>query len=82
MFPCKFWNSTLVVSKEGKAHNKLKSRYNWFFFFHYKQQEKTQIQKDLWRIEDVTAGLSANKANYKTIVDSIKNPGKENVMGK
>ncbi|XP_021257276.1 pleckstrin homology domain-containing family A member 7-like isoform X9 [Numida meleagris] len=37
-------------------------------------QEKTQIQKDLWRIEDVTAGLSANKANYKTIVDSIKNP--------
>uniref|UniRef100_A0A669QW44 Pleckstrin homology domain containing A7 n=1 Tax=Phasianus colchicus TaxID=9054 RepID=A0A669QW44_PHACC len=24
-------------------------------------QEKTQIQKDLWRIEDVTAGLSANK---------------------
>ncbi|XP_072194485.1 pleckstrin homology domain-containing family A member 7 isoform X2 [Excalfactoria chinensis] len=37
-------------------------------------QEKTQIQKDLWRIEDVMAGLSANKANYKTIVDSIKNP--------
>uniref|UniRef100_A0A672ULL6 Pleckstrin homology domain containing A7 n=1 Tax=Strigops habroptila TaxID=2489341 RepID=A0A672ULL6_STRHB len=37
-------------------------------------QEKTQIQKDLWRIEDVTAGLNANKANYKTIVDSIKNP--------
>ncbi|XP_035182876.1 pleckstrin homology domain-containing family A member 7 isoform X8 [Oxyura jamaicensis] len=37
-------------------------------------QEKAQIQKDLWRIEDVTAGLSANKANYKTIVDSIKNP--------
>ncbi|KAK4822104.1 hypothetical protein QYF61_009804 [Mycteria americana] len=37
-------------------------------------QEKTQIQKDLWRIEDVTAGLSANKTNYKTIVDSIKNP--------
>ncbi|XP_009696184.1 PREDICTED: pleckstrin homology domain-containing family A member 7, partial [Cariama cristata] len=36
--------------------------------------EKTQIQKDLWRIEDVTAGLSANKTNYKTIVDSIKNP--------
>lgn len=51
-----------------------------FFPFCYKHQEKTQIQKDLWRIEDVTAGLSANKTNYKTIVDSIKNPGKENVM--
>uniref|UniRef100_A0A8B9QBH5 Pleckstrin homology domain containing A7 n=1 Tax=Apteryx owenii TaxID=8824 RepID=A0A8B9QBH5_APTOW len=36
--------------------------------------EKTQIQKDLWRIEDVTAGLSVNKTNYKTIVESIKNP--------
>lgn len=34
----------------------------------------------MWRIEDVTAGLSANKANYKTIVDSIKNPGKENLI--
>ncbi|XP_048803735.1 pleckstrin homology domain-containing family A member 7 isoform X3 [Lagopus muta] len=42
-------------------------------------QEKTQIQKDLWRIEDVTAGLSANKANYKTIVDSIKNPERKTV---
>ncbi|XP_071895397.1 pleckstrin homology domain-containing family A member 7 isoform X7 [Anas platyrhynchos] len=42
-------------------------------------QEKAQIQKDLWRIEDVTAGLSANKANYKTIVDSIKNPERKTV---
>ncbi|XP_040529348.1 pleckstrin homology domain-containing family A member 7 isoform X3 [Gallus gallus] len=42
-------------------------------------QEKTQIQKDLWRIEDVTAGLSVNKANYKTIVDSIKNPERKTV---
>lgn len=38
------------------------------------------MQKDLWRIEDVTAGLSANKTNYKTIVDSIKNPGKESII--
>lgn len=38
------------------------------------------MQKDLWRIEDVTAGLSANKSNYKVIIDSIKNPGKRNTM--
>ncbi|OXB55120.1 hypothetical protein ASZ78_011842 [Callipepla squamata] len=42
-------------------------------------QEKTQIQKDLWRIEDVTAGLSATKANYRTIVESIKNPERKTV---
>lgn len=38
------------------------------------------MQKDLWRIEDVTAGLSANKSNYKVIIESIKNPGKINTM--
>lgn len=37
------------------------------------------MQKDLWRIEDVTAGLSANKSNYKVIIESIKNPGKLNI---
>lgn len=52
----------------------------YIFSFIINNQEKAQIQKDLWRIEDVTAGLSANKANYKTIVDSIKNPGKENII--
>lgn len=38
------------------------------------------MQKDLWRIEDVTAGLSANKSNYKVIIESIKNPGKELIL--
>lgn len=39
-------------------------------------QEKSQIQKDLWRIEDVLAGLSVNKENYRILVGSVKNPGK------
>lgn len=39
-------------------------------------QEKSQIQKDLWRIEDVLAGLSVNKENYRVLVGSVKNPGK------
>ncbi|XP_060796763.1 pleckstrin homology domain-containing family A member 7 isoform X3 [Neoarius graeffei] len=39
------------------------------------QQEKGQLRKELWRIEDVMAGLSASKANYKMIVDSVQNPG-------
>ena len=38
-------------------------------------QEKSQIQKDLWRIEDVIAGLSANKENFRILVESVKNPG-------
>ncbi|XP_069479866.1 pleckstrin homology domain-containing family A member 7 isoform X3 [Ambystoma mexicanum] len=42
-------------------------------------QEKTQMQKDLWRIEDVRAGLSANKTNYRVLVESIKNPERKTV---
>lgn len=39
------------------------------------QQEKVQIRKELWRIEDVIAGLSTTKANYKVTVSSVTNPG-------
>ncbi|XP_031756215.1 pleckstrin homology domain-containing family A member 7 isoform X5 [Xenopus tropicalis] len=42
-------------------------------------QEKAQMQKDLWRIEDVTAGLSANKLTYKVLVESFKNPERKTV---
>ncbi|XP_075423840.1 pleckstrin homology domain-containing family A member 7 isoform X5 [Ascaphus truei] len=42
-------------------------------------QEKAQMQKDLWRIEDVTGGLSANKLNYKILVESFKNPERKTV---
>ncbi|XP_077590548.1 pleckstrin homology domain-containing family A member 7-like [Stigmatopora nigra] len=38
------------------------------------QQEKTEIKRELWRIEDVMAGLSGSKANYKVTVESVQNP--------
>uniref|UniRef100_A0A3P9HP70 Pleckstrin homology domain containing, family A member 7b n=1 Tax=Oryzias latipes TaxID=8090 RepID=A0A3P9HP70_ORYLA len=38
------------------------------------QQEKAQIKKELRRIEDVIAGLSTNKANYKITISSVTNP--------
>ncbi|CAL9701624.1 unnamed protein product [Knipowitschia caucasica] len=38
------------------------------------QQEKVQLRKELWRIEDVIAGLSENKTNYKVTISSITNP--------
>ncbi|XP_033909350.3 pleckstrin homology domain-containing family A member 7-like isoform X7 [Acipenser ruthenus] len=41
------------------------------------KQEKSQMQKDLWRIEDVMAGLSSSKANYKFTIDSVQNPERQ-----
>ncbi|KAJ7994992.1 hypothetical protein DPEC_G00255280 [Dallia pectoralis] len=38
------------------------------------QQEKSQIKRELWRIEDVLAGLSSNKANYQFTISSVNNP--------
>ncbi|XP_029000086.1 pleckstrin homology domain-containing family A member 7 isoform X5 [Betta splendens] len=38
------------------------------------QHEKVQIRKELWRIEDVIAGLSTSKANYKVTISSVTNP--------
>ncbi|XP_067349872.1 pleckstrin homology domain-containing family A member 7 isoform X2 [Channa argus] len=38
------------------------------------QQEKNEMKRELWRIEDVMAGLSASKANYKITIDSVQNP--------
>ncbi|XP_034535962.1 pleckstrin homology domain-containing family A member 7 isoform X2 [Notolabrus celidotus] len=38
------------------------------------QQEKVQIRKELWRIEDVIAGLSTSKAIYKVTISSVTNP--------
>uniref|UniRef100_A0A8C3SH18 Pleckstrin homology domain containing A7 n=1 Tax=Chelydra serpentina TaxID=8475 RepID=A0A8C3SH18_CHESE len=70
------WNEYLKLEKDvNQLKQALQEQMNRSFF----PQEKTQIQKDLWRIEDVTAGLSANKANYKVIVDSIKNPERKTV---
>ncbi|CAN9498934.1 unnamed protein product [Ophioblennius macclurei] len=38
------------------------------------QQEKSEMKRELWRIEDVMAGLSASKTNYKITIDSVQNP--------
>ncbi|XP_041854137.1 pleckstrin homology domain-containing family A member 7-like isoform X9 [Melanotaenia boesemani] len=38
------------------------------------QQEKAEMKRELWRIEDVMAGLSASKANYKITIESVQNP--------
>ncbi|KAM7163520.1 pleckstrin homology domain-containing family A member 7 isoform 5-T5 [Macrochelys suwanniensis] len=70
------WNEYLKLEKDvNQLKQALQEQMNRSFF----PQEKTQMQKDLWRIEDVTAGLSANKANYKVIVESIKNPERKTV---
>uniref|UniRef100_A0A3B4T6B9 Pleckstrin homology domain containing, family A member 7a n=1 Tax=Seriola dumerili TaxID=41447 RepID=A0A3B4T6B9_SERDU len=37
-------------------------------------QEKSEMKRELWRIEDVMAGLSSSKANYKITIDSVQNP--------
>ncbi|XP_075784173.1 pleckstrin homology domain-containing family A member 7 isoform X4 [Pelodiscus sinensis] len=70
------WNEYLKLEKDvNQLRQALQEQMNRSLF----PQEKTQMQKDLWRIEDVTAGLSANKANYKVIVESIKNPERKTV---
>ncbi|XP_034089191.1 pleckstrin homology domain-containing family A member 7-like isoform X4 [Gymnodraco acuticeps] len=38
------------------------------------QQEKGEMKRELWRIEDVMGGLCASKANYKITIDSVQNP--------
>uniref|UniRef100_A0ACB8G4G4 Pleckstrin y domain-containing A member 7 n=1 Tax=Sphaerodactylus townsendi TaxID=933632 RepID=A0ACB8G4G4_9SAUR len=70
------WNEYLKLEKDvNQLKQALQEQMNRSFF----SQERTQIQKDLWRIEDVTAGLSANKSNYKIIIESIKNPERKTV---
>uniref|UniRef100_A0A8C8RQW0 Pleckstrin homology domain containing A7 n=1 Tax=Pelusios castaneus TaxID=367368 RepID=A0A8C8RQW0_9SAUR len=70
------WNEYLKLEKDV---NQLKQALQEPMIRSFFPQEKTQMQKDLWRIEDVTAVLSANKRNYKVIIDSIKNPDRKTV---
>lgn len=37
--------------------------------------QKSELKRELWRIEDVLAGLSASKANYRVTIESVQNPG-------
>ncbi|XP_060033072.1 pleckstrin homology domain-containing family A member 7 isoform X4 [Erinaceus europaeus] len=70
------WNEYLKLERDvEQLKQTLQEQHKRAFFF----QEKSQIQKDLWRIEDVIAGLSANKENFRILVDSVKNPERKTV---
>ncbi|XP_055971836.1 pleckstrin homology domain-containing family A member 7 isoform X3 [Sorex fumeus] len=70
------WNEYLRLESDvEQLKQALQEQHKRAFFF----QEKSQLQKDLWRIEDVLAGLSANKENFRVLVDSVKNPERKTV---
>ncbi|XP_058993232.1 pleckstrin homology domain-containing family A member 7 isoform X3 [Mustela lutreola] len=70
------WNEYLKLESDvQQLKQTLQEQHRRAFFF----QEKSQIQKDLWRIEDVIAGLSANKENFRILVESVKNPERKTV---
>ncbi|XP_008571508.1 PREDICTED: pleckstrin homology domain-containing family A member 7 isoform X1 [Galeopterus variegatus] len=70
------WNEYLKLESDvEQLKQALQEQHRRAFFF----QEKSQIQKDLWRIEDVIAGLSANKENFRILVESVKNPERKTV---
>ncbi|XP_008065513.1 pleckstrin homology domain-containing family A member 7 isoform X2 [Carlito syrichta] len=70
------WNEYLKLESDVEhLKQTLQEQHRRAFFF----QEKSQIQKDLWRIEDVIAGLSANKENFRILVESVKNPERKTV---
>ncbi|XP_036046033.1 pleckstrin homology domain-containing family A member 7 isoform X4 [Onychomys torridus] len=70
------WNEYLKLERDvEQLKQTLQEQHRRAFFF----QEKSQIQKDLWRIEDVMAGLSVNKENYRVLVGSVRNPERKTV---
>lgn len=70
------WNEYLKLENDvEQLKQALQEQHRRAFFF----QEKSQLQKDLWRIEDVLAGLSTNKENFRILVDSVKNPERKTV---
>ncbi|XP_043938698.1 pleckstrin homology domain-containing family A member 7 isoform X3 [Protopterus annectens] len=70
------WNEYVRLEMNvNQLRNTLQSQMKQAIF----PQEKAQLQRDFWRIEDVMAGLSANKINYKIIIESIKNPERKTV---
>ncbi|KAL1007373.1 hypothetical protein UPYG_G00085850 [Umbra pygmaea] len=38
------------------------------------QAERSQIKRELWRVEDVIAGLSSSKPNYQVTISSVNHP--------
>ncbi|XP_043828427.1 pleckstrin homology domain-containing family A member 7 isoform X5 [Dromiciops gliroides] len=71
------WNEYLKLENDVSQLKQTLQRQSRRSFF--LPQERSQIQKDLWRIEDVTAGLSTNKANFRILVESFKNPERKTV---
>lgn len=43
---------------------------------YHPQQDRREVQRELWRIEDVLAGLSGRRENYRLTVDWLQNPGR------
>ncbi|CAF93113.1 unnamed protein product, partial [Tetraodon nigroviridis] len=41
---------------------------------HGAAQQASELKRELWRIEDVLAGLSASKANFRITIESVQNP--------
>lgn len=41
----------------------------------FPQQGRKEVQRELWRIQDVLAGLSGRRENYRFTVDWLHNPG-------
>lgn len=41
----------------------------------FPQQDRKEVQRELWRIQDVLAGLSGRRENYRLTVDWLHNPG-------
>lgn len=39
------------------------------------QQDRREVQRELWRIQDVLAGLSGRRENYRLTIDWLHNPG-------
>lgn len=44
-------------------------------FLNLPQQDRREVQRELWRIQDVLAGLSGRRENYRLTIDWLLNPG-------
>uniref|UniRef100_A0A3P8URF0 Pleckstrin homology domain containing A7 n=1 Tax=Cynoglossus semilaevis TaxID=244447 RepID=A0A3P8URF0_CYNSE len=69
--------STVSTEMENawNEYNRLERDVDWLKSTALTRLHKVQIRKELWRIEDVIAGLSSSKANFKVTISSVTNPG-------
>lgn len=71
---------TLVQIPRGMGTTSVVFVFMFVCVFVYEQKEKSQIKRELWRIEDVIAGLSSSKANYQVTISSVTNPGERSAV--